>query len=436
MKKRTLSAIAAVTAAGAALALAGCSASSPAPAPTTAGPEDITFWLMGGDTPQELRDYLVSEYKKENGGTLTIEQQDWSDALSKLQTQLPDSKNTPDVTEIGNTWSSTFTSVGAFSDVTDLVPALGGSDLLPSFVDIGEYDGKNYALPYYFGSRYVFYRKDIWSAAGITEAPKTLADFDAAVKKLTTSDLSGFWLGGSDWRDGISWVFANGGDLAKQGSDGKWQSTLSDPATIKGLTELQSLYTGASHAPVTDLDSNQYTYVNDGESGKPEAATAMAPGWAHWSIGDLSPDPKDATKTVATWNDDKDGVFVLPGVSGGVAPVFAGGSNIAISAASTHQAGARDLLKIIFGADYQNMLGKNGLGPANLKYTASLGDDQFAKALAESAAGSKLTPAAPGWGAVEGSGLLEEFFSKVNGGGDVTSLAAEYDQKIDALING
>ena len=434
MKKRTLSAIAAATAAGAALALAGCSA--PTPAATTAGPEDITLWLMGSDTPQELRDYLVSEYQKVNGGTLTIEQQDWGDALSKLQTQLPDAANTPDVTEIGNTWSSTFTSVGAFSDITDLVPELGGSDLLPSFVEVGEADGKNYALPYYFGSRYVFYRKDIWAAAGITQPPATLAEFDADVKQLTTSELSGFWLGGSDWRDGISWIFANGGDLAKQGSDGKWQSTLSDPATIKGITELQSLYTSASHAPVTDLDSNQYTYVNDGDSGAPEAATAMAPGWAHWSIGDLTPDPKDATKTVATWNDEKDGVFVLPGVDGGVAPVFAGGSNIAISAASTHQAGARDLLKIIFSADYQNMLGKNGLGPANLKYTDSLGDDQFAKALAESAAGSKLTPAAPGWGAVEGSGLLEEFFSKVNAGGDVASLAAEYDQKIDALING
>ncbi len=82
------------------------------------------------------------------------------------------------------------------------------------------------------------------------------------------------------------------------------------------------------------------------------------------------------------------------------------------------------------------MLGKNGLGPANLKYTSSLGDDQFAKALADSAAGSKLTPAAPGWAAVEGSGLLEEFFSKVNGGGDIAALATEYDAKIGALLNG
>ena len=153
-------------------------------------------------------------------------------------------------------------------------------------------------------------------------------------------------------------------------------------------------------------------------------------------IGDLAPDPKDDTKTVATWNDDVFGTFVLPGVDGGAAPVFAGGSNIAISAASKNQSASRELMKIIFSADYQKMLGQNGLGPANLDYADSLGDDQFAKALVASAADSKLTPAAPGWAAVEGSGLLEEFFGKVNGGGDIKALAAEYDTKIDALING
>jgi len=130
------------------------------------------------------------------------------------------------------------------------------------------------------------------------------------------------------------------------------------------------------------------------------------------------------------------GTFVLPGVDGGVAPVFAGGSNIAISAASKNQDASKELMKIIFSADYQKMLGENGLGPANLDYASSLGDDQFAKALIDSAAESKLTPAAPGWAAVEGSGLLEEFFGKVNGGGDVEALAKEYDGKIDELING
>ena len=429
MMKRKLGLVAAATAA--LVVLAGCSATPPA----DEGGKDITLWVMGGDTPDALRDYLKTEYASATGGTLTIEQQDWSDALSKLTTALPDPENTPDVVEIGNTWSPTFTSVGAFSEITDLVPELGGDKLLPSFVEIGKVDGANYALPYYFGSRYMFYRKDVWAAAGL-EVPTTLSEFSAAAAKLKTDTQSGFYIGGEDWRNGISWIFANGGDLAKKDGD-TWKSTLSDPKTIAGLEQLQALYADASLAPVTEADSTPWVNINNNAAtGAPEAATIIAPGWAHWSIGDLAPDPKDDTKTVATWNDDVFGTFVPPGVDGGAAPVFAGGSNIAISAASKNQSASRELMKIIFSADYQKMLGQNGLGPANLDYADSLGDDQFAKALVASAADSKLTPAAPGWAAVEGSGLLEEFFGKVNGGGDIKALAAEYDTKIDALING
>ena len=414
------------------IVLAGCATATP---PADTGSKNISMWVMGGDTPDALRTYLKTTYAAATGGTLTIEQQDWSDALAKLTTALPDAQNTPDVTEIGNTWSPTFTSVGAFSNITDMYSELGGKKLLQSFVDVGAVDGKNYALPYYFGSRYVFYRKDIWAAAGLS-APKTLAQFNTDVATLKTAAQSGFYIGGEDWRNGVSWIFANGGDLAKK-NGAKWASSLSDPSTIKGLTQLQALFTGASRAPVTESDSTPWVNINNNaSSGAPEAATIIAPGWAHWSIGDLTPDPKDSTKTVATWNDATFGVFVLPGASGGTAPVFAGGSNIAISAASKNQTAARQLMKIIFSAEYQNMLGKNGLGPANLDYSSSLGTDQFAAALSESAASSKLTPAAPGWAAVEGSGLLEEFFGKVNGGGDIKSLAAEYDTKIDALING
>jgi N,N'-diacetylchitobiose transport system substrate-binding protein len=428
--KRKIGLVAAATAA--LIVLAGCS--TPAPVEDEGG-KDITLWLMGGDTPDALREFLQTEYADATGGTLTIEEQDWSDALSKLTTSLPDAENTPDVTEIGNTWSPTFTTVGAFSDITDMYDELGGDNLLQGFVEVGEVDGANYALPYYFGSRYIFYRKDLWAAAGLS-VPTTLAEFNEGVAKLKTANQSGFYIGGQDWRNGISWIFANGGDLAAKDGD-TWKSTLSDPNTIKGLEQLQEVFTSASLAPVTEADSTPWVNINNNEAtGAPEAATIIAPGWAHWSIGDLAPDPADDTKTIATWNPETFGVFVLPGVDGGVAPVFAGGSNIAISAASKNQAAARELMKIIFSPEYQQMLGANGLGPANLEYASSLGDDEFATALAESAAGSKLTPAAPGWAAVEGSGLLEEFFGKVNAGGDIEALAAEYDEKINELING
>ena len=147
--------------------------------------------------------------------------------------------------------------------------------------------------------------------------------------------------------------------------------SLDPTSRSRASSSSQELFTSASNAPVTEFDSTPWVNINNNDAtGKPEAATIIAPGWAHWSIGDLAPDPEDATKTVATWNDDVFGIFVLPGVDGGVAPVFAGGSNIAISAASKNQAGAKELLKIIFSEEYQTMLGENGLGPANLDYAS------------------------------------------------------------------
>src|SRR6478752_3843726 len=407
--------LAVATAATAALVLTACgggangtttgSSGAPGGAGGNAG-KSITLWLAGTDTPKELRTYLQDTFKAKTGATLKIEEQTWPDLVTKLTTALPDPKNTPDVTEIGNTQSPTFTNVGAFSDLSELYQELGGSKLLQSFVDVGSVDGKQYALPYYFGSRYLFGRKDVWKEAGVN-TPKTLDEFNAAVKTITAKNpraiknFSGFFLGGQDWRNGISWIFANGGDLAKQ-ENGQWVSTLSDPATVKGLEQLQDLYRNASKAPADAKDQTPWLYINDSDeildetgnaTGKTSlaAATIMAPGWAHWSIGDLKTVDGKATRV---WNPKTFGTLVLPGNDGKPAPVFAGGSNLGISAASKNQDLARDLLKIIFSADYQKKLGGAGLGPANSDYVSSLGDDQFAKALIDSATNSKLTPAA------------------------------------------
>src|SRR5690606_25188667 len=163
----------------------------------------------------------------------------------------------------------------------------GGDKLLKSFVDVGAVDGKNYALPYYFGSRYAFYRKDLYAAAGV-EVPTTLPQLTEVATTLHTDALSGFYIGGEDWRNGVSWIFAYGGDLAKKDGD-QWKSSLSDPKTIEGLTELQKLFTNGSNAPVTEADSTPWVNINTQPGATaPEAATIIAPGWAHWSIGDLA----------------------------------------------------------------------------------------------------------------------------------------------------
>lgn len=382
------------------------------------GSDTVSLWLAGKtDTPKPLEDWLVKEFAAKNPGkTLKVTHIDWPELLPRLNTSLQSDK-TPDVVEVGNTQAATFTSVGAFTDLTDKIGDLGDNVGPKSFVEAGTFDGKVSAVPYYWGSRYIFYSKKAFKDAGI-DVPKSLPDFQKAAEQLKAdggSKYSGFWLPGQDWRNGISWIFANGGDIAVE-EDGKWVGKLSSPESVKGLTDLQALYEGATVAPKDGKDAEPWTSYNNGE-----AAMFMAPSWARWSVDKkLAPDL---------------GAFALPGVEGGAAPVFAGGSNLGISAKSKNQDLAFKVLQLIYSDDYQQQLAKNGLGPANSDFTGLMGDDEFAKAAVAAASNSKLTPASPEWAAVESASIMEEFFGKIASGEDVAAAAKAADATLDKELN-
>ncbi|MEU2199709.1 extracellular solute-binding protein [Isoptericola sp. NPDC019482] len=413
---------------------AGCALLGPE---EPAGPDtDLTMWLVGEDTTPELREYLVQEFEAEHpGATLTIVQQEWGDLVENLTEAVKDPATTPDVVEIGNTQSPTFTTQGAFREISpDLYEELGGDKLLQSFVDAGSVDGRHYALPYYFGSRYVFYRKDLWGAAGL-EKPTTLAEFGESVKALTDDDHAGFAMGGQDWRNGISWAFATGGELAVREGD-RWVSSLSDPKSVEGLEMWQDVYENASYLPSTEKDVEYWDFLNDGvEETAPAAATIMAPAWARWSIGHLV--RNDEGELVRDGMEDADtfGIFALPGVDGGLAPVFAGGSNIAVSAASPSPELAEDVLRVVFSDEYQEKLAAAGLGPANEDAQELMEGDRFGRLMVRTAVASKLTPPAPGWASIEDAGVYEELFGRIADGGDVESLAREFDARLTPMLN-
>ncbi|WP_426595091.1 extracellular solute-binding protein [Cellulomonas sp. McL0617] len=434
----------------AALTLAACgnsndSSSSDTPSASKA-PEAATIklWLNGTDTPDALRQYLTTTFAAQNpGSTLVIEQQDWTGLVPRLQTALASADQTPDVVEIGNTQSPTFTYAGAFADITDMKAELGGDKLLPGFVEAGSADGKFYAAPYYSGARAVFYNKDAFAAAGV-EVPTTLADFTTVAKKLQAANPSGsgFWLPGQDWYNGASWLYTNGGDFAVKDGD-KWKGALEDPKSLKGLEQVQDLFKNATKAPADANSDQPWVPFNAGQ-----AAMFSAPTWARWSIDlpqcnkgvakdDVSDAAKAALKEQQACNEEHTGVFPLPGIeAGSYATGFAGGSNIAIGAKSQHKELAKNLLKIIFSADFQNMLGKNGLIPGNSAYAASMGDDVYAKAAVAAALNAKLTPAAENWATVEGNRTLEDFFQQIASGADIKTAAATADKQIaDALNN-
>jgi N,N'-diacetylchitobiose transport system substrate-binding protein len=389
---------------------------------------DIRVWLNGTDTPDAAREWLKTTFEEQNdGSTLTIEQQEWDGLVEKLTTALSSESETPDVVEIGNTQAPTFTSAGAFADLTDQLESLGGDDLLPGFVDGATVDGKTYAVPYYAGSKYIFYRTDLFEKAGL-EVPTTMEEFvDAAIalKKANPkpANFSGFWFPGQDWRNGAAFVWDAGGDLAVE-DGGEWSGSLSSAESVAGLETAQRLFTEASGAPKDGNEADPWTPFCAGEVGM-----MSTPGWVRGLIEDPETGcPDTFAKQV--------GVFALPGSDGEPAPVLLGGSDIAIAAKSANQELAQKAVALMLSEEYQTILAENGLTPALVSLAPLLGDDAFAQATIAAASNAKLTPAAPGWANVEGSRVLEDLFSAIAQGGDVAELAASADEQMNSQLNG
>ena len=411
---KTLGAVALLGAS--ALVLAGCAGSNDAASDSGDGAE-IRVWLVGADTPQEARDYLKETFEEENpGSTLVIEEQSWDGLVDKLTTSLS-SSDSPDVVEFGNTQAPAFTSVGALRDISEIYDALGGDDLLPGFVEAGSYDGAFYAPPLYSGARVVFA-----DPAFVTEAPATLDDYVTAAKDITAANpgKSGIYFAGQDWYNALPFIWENGGEIAVPDGDG-WDAQLSSPESVKGLLQVQDLMTNASLAPKDGDNAEPWTPYCEGTS-----IQFSAPNWA---LG-LASECETATPPAAPY------VYALPGVDGDAAQVFAGGSNIGISAKSANPELAEKALEIILSDEFQTIYGENGLIPAKKSLASTLGDTPEALAFTEAAANAKLTPASPNWAEVEASRILEDFFVKIAQGGDVQSLAEEVDVKIEDILNG
>ena len=420
------------------LALAACggnadSDSSSTPQPTGSQPTpaaesaEIRLWINGSDTPEAAREWLTSAFEEANpGSTLTIEEQQWEGLVERLTTSLSSESETPDVVEVGNTQAATFTTVGAFADLTDQLDRFGGNDLLPGFVEAGSADGKTYALPYYAGSKFVFYRKDLFEQSGLT-VPTTMEEFiDAAVTlkqdNPQPANFSGFWLPGQDWRNGVAFVWDAGGDLAVE-EGGQWHGALSSPESVTGLETVQRLFQEASGAAKDGNEADPQVPFCAGEIGM-----LSAPGWLRGVMESPDSGCPDIMANV--------GVFALPGSSGEPAPVLLGGSNIAVSAKSQHPELAKSLVELMLSEDFQTIMAEAGLTPALESLAPLLGDDEYAEATIAAASNARLTPPAAAWASVEGSRVLEDLFVAIANGGDVAALASAADETITDSLGG
>ncbi len=126
---------------------------------------DITVWIMGADTDpsNEVVKAQAKAFEEQHPGTkVDLQFVAWTQAHDKFTTAIAGQK-TPDVAEIGSTWTPEFAATGAFAEQ----PAPAEGQYLSALQDAGTLDGKFYGLPWYAGARALFYRTDVFDELGL-----------------------------------------------------------------------------------------------------------------------------------------------------------------------------------------------------------------------------------------------------------------------------
>lgn len=431
--RRTVGALSMIAVAG--LFLAGCGDDGSGSGSTGgaggsggAAGKTVNLWVMKGTNPDASGYYtaLKSAFKTKTGATLNVQEVEWADAHDKLVRSFA-SGDGPDVSEIGTTWTPEFASAGGLADLSGKINSSGkGKDLLQALKDSATFDGKQYGVGWYAGTRGIVYRKDVFAKDGL-KVPTNWAELQTLVKTLKTKEpsMAPLPIAGASPYAAAPFIWGAGGDFATQSGD-KWTGALDSAKSKSGLdfytglaTKDGSSTTGAATWKETDL-LDAFT--------KGKAAMAIQGNWTPKAAIEKDPSLKD-----------KLGAFAIPGQDGGLAPAFLGGSNLAVMKKSGNQDLDWQLIDLMTSGDLaKQWADQTGFFPSTqtaLKPYATSSDPlvaPFAKAMLEA---GRNVPNAPAWGTVEGNKTIPQMLQSILTGTSVDDATSKASQAITATLN-
>jgi len=390
--------------------------------------KDITVWLMNGSAPDAVIKRVNAQFNQAHPNTqVKIQIQQWDGIQEKTTTALA-GNTPPDVLEIGSTLVSKFADSGGLEDLSSKKADLGGDTWLQGLTDAGTLDGKLYGIPYYAGDRAVLYRKDMFAKAGITTLPSDRASFVATMAKLqakygSDKQFSALYFPGQYWYAALPFIWDEGGEVAVQ-DNGQWKGALDSPQSQAGLSALKDIVTKYSKAPVNGNENDNDPAVPLGEG---KAGMIIDAGWKVGTVEKAHPQLKGQI-----------GVFPVPSKNAGqTAPVFLGGSNLAVSAGSDAPELAYEWIKILAGTKAQTDLATTGgVIPNSTSLLTLHAKDPVLSVFDLAAKNSRSTPSTPKWANVESGTVLQDMLVSIfSGKKSVADATADATEAITKTLN-
>jgi multiple sugar transport system substrate-binding protein len=162
----------------------------------------------------------------------------WNDIDKQVATMVQNGQ-VPDILQTGD--YSGFVKDGLLYKTDEVLSPEVSKDMLTKFADFGKVDGTAYGIPFVSSARALFYNKELFEKAKITEPPKTWDELKAAAEKLKAAGVSqpfGLPLGQEEAQaESFLWMLGNGGGYTD--ASGKW--TINSPANVEAFQYVKGL---------------------------------------------------------------------------------------------------------------------------------------------------------------------------------------------------
>ena len=191
----------------------------------------LKMWAFGREG--EVVAQLIPEFTRRNPGIrVDVQQIPWTAAHEKLMTAFVGDA-LPDLAPIGNTWVPEFRAIDALERLdarAEAPPLRSGADDFAGVWETNRLDGGLYGIPWYVDTRVLFYRRDLFTAAGFPAAPRNWTEWRRsmqAVRERSGNTRYGILLPTDEWAQPALLGLEVGSPLLK---DGGSRGAFSDPA--------------------------------------------------------------------------------------------------------------------------------------------------------------------------------------------------------------
>jgi multiple sugar transport system substrate-binding protein len=214
--------------------------------PDTSVSGTVTFWNGYAADGAEIDTFVdtVLPMFSELYPNVTVEHQEipYDDLRQKLVTGLAGGV-LPDVLRADIIWVPEFADQGALLALDEEMPDFAdiAATTFPGPLSTNKYGDHYYGLPLDTNTRVLFLNDAVMEAAGISAAPATIEDFEAAmaqVKEKLGPDVYGYAEGGTGAWSVLPWIWSFGGGIT---NDDLTQASgvLNGPETVAAVTRLK-----------------------------------------------------------------------------------------------------------------------------------------------------------------------------------------------------